>query len=586
MRHFFLTMMMLLTPVMVIVAGDVVTICYADGGVKVKNRLKGVTVTTDGSRVTVDNKLTDREVLFVLSGQSADGCLTYHGSHKATFRLAGLNLSTDNGAVLDFQSGKRMKVEVAKGTRNNLVDGADSLHKACIQTNGHMRLEGKGVLCITARAKHAIRSKENLEVDMNGGTLNINSDTANGLSTDSILTIKGGTLNITLNGVDRKGLKSSGDMLLSNAVLNVMMTGNGGKGIKAGGNLDIVDAEVNVQTTGNYISESDPFEGFGNGMPPMWDGNDESRPQPEGMPRMGGMPDPWGMMPDSVMQQHMEEGRRMMVERFGEAWEDSLRAGFGFMGMQGWGGEQLPDEIGERGNTEQTWDPTMLGGMPGRHSYEGTAKAVKVVGIATIHSGKVNLSTTSGGAEGLEGKQGVRIKGGSVSIKTQDDAINSGGRIEFLGGNILAWSVGNDAIDSNCRDEGAITIQGGNVTACSQCGPPDEAYDCDFSPMVLTGGTVFGMGGSMGGQPTTPMESADTQPTVVLAGLPLPEGKTLVCTDMKGHEVFQFVIPFSMRQSSSILSCPQFQIGQTYQVRLKETNTLLKEFTFDSCVSR
>lgn len=226
------------------------------------------------------------------------------------------------------------------------------------------------------------------------------------------------------------------------------------------------------------------------------------------------------------------------------------------------------------------------GGFGGKRKYNGSTKAIKAMGTVTINGGDVRIETQAAGAEGVEGKLGITMNGGTLWVKSQDDGMNSSGKIVFNGGNTFVWSMGNDAIDSNSRGAGAITITGGTVISCSQTGSPEEAFDCDFSPLLLTGGTVFGMGGSMIGDATAPAENDDTQPTVVLSGLPCPKGKTLVATDERGKEVFSFEIPFTMQQSSSILSLPEFKKGQTFSVKIKDPDVTLKRFMFDSTIAR
>ena len=631
-----LAYMMLLTGSLFLNAADksTVIIKYDGNKVSVSNKVKQVRVTTDGARVTVDNSLAGEELEFVLSGRTDNGQFVYNGSYKTTITLDGLLLKSTEGAALQLNCGKRMKLHVNRGTVNELEDGLDTLHKACIYTKGHLELGGDGVLLLVGHSKNVISAKEYIEVKESMGSVGITSDTGNGINSGSTLSILGGEFNINLSSVDKKGLKSDSLMTLSNCVVTIVMTGDGGKGVKSDGDIVINNAKLDVKTSGNYISEANGFGGFGGpggmdgfGGPGGMDGFGG----PDGMGGFGG---PGQEMNDSTMQRMMEEGRQRFEEmmangempEFGDMGggfrrqggmrnneEEGDEEGFGgpggfggFGGPGGFGGFGGPGGMGGFGgpggmvggsNIEISDSVRQLlfadtgrdergGGMGGKRKYNGSAKALKAMGSITINGGEVRLETKTAGAEGIEGKHGITMNGGKLWVKAQDDGINSGGKIVFNGGETFVWSMGNDAIDSNSRGAGAITITGGTVISCSQTGPPEEAFDCDFSPMLLTGGTVFGMGGSMGGEATVPSVNANTQPTVVLNGLPCPKGKTLVAVDAKGKELFSFEIPFSMQQSSSILSLPTFEQGQTYTVKIKDPDVKLKTFTFDSALAR
>lgn len=552
---------------------DVVTVTFQDGTASVKGVPKGVTVKTEGADVTIDNPLTDKEFTFLLEGKSQSGSLSYKGKFKATFVLNGLELrNVREGAAISLNCGKRMKLKVAEGTRNVLEDAADTLHKACLYTRGHLEITGGGELTVIGNSKNGIAAKEYVQIKRGAGKIAVTSDSGNGINAGEELMIEGGQIDINVSG-------------------------KGGKGIRCGGDLTIDGkAEVNVTTSGSYVAEKD--FGFG-GPPPMGDFemNDSLRaefekmrppfpPQDGDFPQRGGFPPPPSMGgegfpgagpqgPPNGQKSNIDISDTDREKLFADVQDLKEMPAFGKDG-----GMQPPQD----GAKQPSMKGGMSGGPGGKHKYQGAAKAVKVIGTARIKGGNVHLETTGDGAEGLEGKKGVEVSGGKLYIKACDDAINSNGKIIFSGGDSFVWSTGNDAIDSNSREAGAITISGGTVVACSQIGPPEEAFDCDFSPMLLTGGTVFGMGGSMTGEATAPADSDDTQPTVVLSGLPLPKGMTLIATDDNGRELFSFDIPFSMRSSSSILSLPAFAKGKTYSVRLKQPDLTLKTFTFEKTV--
>lgn len=532
--------------------GEKVKITITGEKVKVENPVKGVTVTNKGGHVTIVNKIEDREIDFNIKGETNDGSITYQGTYKTTLKLKGLKLVNPQGSAIDVQCGKRIKLQLDDASYNSLTDGKDTLHSGCIQVKGHLEISGDGSLTITANQGPGIKTKEYCQ-------------------------LKRGKVTINAVGDGCKGIRSKEDVII-----------DGG--------------ELNITTTGNYLSEGQPnFMGMGGGMPQMgdFDGDfgggfgggpmgGDFKPDSTmmgggfpGGPMGGGFGDPMGGgfpgMPEGV---DADSLRRMFEKMFKDFKPDSTmmggepgRAMGGFGGPMGGGfsggpmggmpGGFNPDSMMMGGPDGGMGGP---GGGGGRHFYEGTAKGIKALGTVTINGGIVVVRTSTGGAEGIEGKKGVVINGGTVDVKAQDDAINSNGKICFNGGKTTAWSKGNDAVDSNYRGAGAITISGGETYVMSQLGPPDEGFDCDFSPVVMTGGTAFSMGGSMGFEVTTPRQDENCPPFLVMQGTELTEGKTLNVVDEAGKSVFQFKIPFTMRQSFGFVSCPAMQKGKTYKI--------------------
>jgi len=372
-RHYLLNAMltgtMMLAGMMASHAADktTVTIKYDGNKATVANKVKGVSVTTDGARVTVDNSLTDKEVEFVLSGKSDNGQFIYNGTFKTTVSLKGLHLHSTDGAAINLKCGKRMKVNIVPGTSNYLEDGPDTLHKACLYTKGHLELEGGGTLSVVAHSKSAIAAKEYVEVKKSMGKIDITSDTGNGINSGSTLTILGGEFSINLSSVDKKGLKSDSTMTLSDCQLTIRMTGDGGKGIKCGGDLVVNDAKIDIITSGNFVSEASGwgmggFGGMMGGFGGFGGSDDEEGPDGEmlgfgggfaggvggfGSPGGGfggprGFGDPRGEINDSTMQRIMEEGRK----RFEEMMAGGEMPDFGGFGG-GFGGFGRPD--GEEG---------------------------------------------------------------------------------------------------------------------------------------------------------------------------------------------------------------------------------------------
>ncbi|MBR2230701.1 MAG: carbohydrate-binding domain-containing protein [Prevotella sp.] len=369
-------------------------------------------------------------------------------------------------------------------------------------------------------------------------------------------------------------------LLSGKGTLNVIATGDGCRGIKSKKDITIEELTLNVTTSGNNLGEKPfgfgDFPGFGNGstmqggfpMPPF--GNDSIKLGNFPMPNFGGqMPNFGGQMPN-----------------FGGQMPDF--------------GGQMPDFGG--GFPPFGNDSTMqegMGGFMGKHKYVASTKGIASKGKITINSGVVTVRTSTPGAEGIEGKQGVVFNGGQVDVLATDDAVNANATIAFNGAHVTARSTTNDAVDSNPKTgfftpfggnnntnsqeaDTAIVIRGGTVYAWSQVGSPEEGLDCDFSPLVIEGGSIFSVGGGMGEMPSVPTNATAKQPTVLLIGLNITKDEPITICDANGKCIDTITIPFSLRRSASLVTSPSFRPGNTYTVKTKgyeKTFTLNEPFT-------
>ncbi|MBR6845286.1 MAG: carbohydrate-binding domain-containing protein, partial [Bacteroidaceae bacterium] len=313
-------------------------------------------------------------------------------------------------------------------------------------------------------------------------------------------------------------------------VLNVVATGDGCRGIKSKKDITVNDLTLNVTTSGNNLGEKafGPPAGFTGG--------------PQGMPPF-------------------QQGER-------------------------------PEFNGERPAFPGNFPP-FPGGKPdfgGKHKYVAPTKGIASKRMITVNSGNITVRTSTAGAEGIEAKKGMVFNGGNVYVLAKDDAINADSCILFNGANVTAISTGNDAVDSNPKtgafspfgsneqsNEPAIVIRGGTVYAWSQVGSPEEGLDCDFAALVIEGGKVFSVGGGMGEMPSVPTSQTAVQPTVLLSGIGIVKDEPVLIYDADDKLLDSITVPFSLRRSFSILSCPCFKPGNTYTVKTKDYR---KSFTF------
>ena len=173
------------------------------------------------------------EIIYQLSGSSDDGEFYMEGEYKATIK-----------------DGKRIKVSMAAGTENTLVDGtknADS--KGCFHSKGHTEFVGKGTLNIKSNFFHGIYSKEYIEVK--NCTINVTGAKTDAIHCQQYFLMSSGTISITspeddgiqveLKGETSTGKttdhedEDSGNFYMVGGNLNI--TGHGGVCIKTDGTI-------------------------------------------------------------------------------------------------------------------------------------------------------------------------------------------------------------------------------------------------------------------------------------------------------------------------------------------------------------
>ncbi len=491
-------------------ADNVVRLTWTSSGVKMKAKgVSGVTFRHEGGYATVENSNTDEELKFVLKGRCTDGGLKYVGNNKVTFVLDGLQLESRHGSPMNIKCGKRVAVKLKEGSRNELTDAPDTLHKGVLRCKGHLELSGAGSLTINARGAHAINAKEYVLFKPSLGTVEINA------------------------------------------------TGDGCKGIRTGEDFIMRGGNVSVSTSGNYAAEDTtsfvppfPFdmeEGMGDldwedsMFPPFFEDMFPDDMFPDDMFSEGMFPDGMMMMPDSAFLQQMAEG------------------GFPMMGPP-FEGDSL------------MMDPPDDGGMPPmRGRYIGTTKGIKALGKVVVEGGVLDVSTCTPGAEGIEGKQGVELSGGSVRVSAYDDAINGNAPLVFSGANVHAVSTNNDAVDSNAWGDGAITISGGHVEVFSGIGPPEEGFDSDQWAIVISGGEAFSVGSGMGPFPSLPNERTATQPYLLFQFVNVAAGDRLSVCEKGGAEVLSVTSPVANPMNHSLVTSPALSKDASYVLKVNGT---------------
>ena len=263
-----------------------------------------VTDTIKGAHVNIVSTNTKSELEFVLQGESTHGSLTYDGPLKCKFYLNGLNLTSDEGAAINIQCGKRVDLILKEGTENFLVDAPNGEQKGALYCKGHLEVSGGGSLTVSGNSRHAIATKEYMQIKkstgsitvnkavsdamhigqyflMEGGTLNLSGQGGEGIQVETmtiitedndtipnpekedngLMFIRGGQLNITAGAPTSKAIKAPTDLTISGGTLEIAASGPGTKGISVSGNM-LVNQDDNTTvitvraTGGSYEDES------------------------------------------------------------------------------------------------------------------------------------------------------------------------------------------------------------------------------------------------------------------------------------------------------------------------------------------
>ncbi len=292
----------------------VLTVNFSDDGTSVDvGKVQGVTYTVDGGHVTINNTNVRNEVEVVLQGSCADGSFTYVGKYKCKIYLNGVHLTSSKGAAVNIQCGKRIDLILNDGTENSLEDAAGGTHKAALYCKGHLEFSGGGSLTVSGNTKHAIDSKEYMELKkstgtitvakavsdalhcgqyflMKGGTINIDANTgSDGIQSDIItldddvtpdsskvdntggITIEGGVINAVVANQDCKGIKADGDIVISGGTIDLKPTGDGSRGIQTKANMvvgcETAETNITIATSGGKCTltecEDDPHRCMG-----------------------------------------------------------------------------------------------------------------------------------------------------------------------------------------------------------------------------------------------------------------------------------------------------------------------------------
>lgn len=492
-------------------SGDIVYINYNGTSAEVINPypVTQVIVTVSEAKVSITSP-SSSNITYCLSGTANPGRFAIESTTTPTIQLNGVNLTNPTGKAMDLTCDAGVILEIVDGTDNSLSDGTDSDKKAALMSNSDLLVQGNGTLNVTSYVKHPIKVKGICTVNSGNFVITSDVDNVNGLSADSTLVINGGSFNITMNGDISKcikcddnmtinggeftlvaagstvlevvnnqnvpsyctAIKCDNDIIINGGTFNITLptSNHGGKSISADGNITITGGDFDILTQGD-------------GAAYTVSGNTKDSYTSSCLKCDGNMVISAG---DFTLRSTGAGGKGITTE------------GTLVIGTPGGSNNDLILNVTTTGNRITV---SSGGGGPWGGGEYANPKAIKAQGLITVNSGTTTVTTTGTGAEGLESKTQINIEGGQHYFKCYDDCINSSGKIFFNGGVTVCFSNGNDAVDSNAGQAGAITIGNGVVFAYTTKGNPEEGFDCDNNNYIRITGTGIGIsaGGSQGG---------------------------------------------------------------------------------------
>ena len=188
-------------------------------------------VTVSGADVTVNASNSSDSLLLVLSGQTTDGSLLVYREKKYGIKLNGVTIHNADGPAINNQCDKSLYLEVADETTNTLTDGTTYNESVSYQQKGALFSEGQiyflgtGTLNVTGNCKHAIACDDFIVISENT-TLNVSSESGNGIKVNDGIWINNGTLDIDVGSTAGRGIKCDSVVVITGGNITIKTTGD------------------------------------------------------------------------------------------------------------------------------------------------------------------------------------------------------------------------------------------------------------------------------------------------------------------------------------------------------------------------
>jgi hypothetical protein len=490
--------------------------------------LEGEGASVDGSVVTITSAGT-----YSISGTLTDGQIIVDTEDEETVYLIleGVDITCSTGAPIYVSNAEKTVITLADATENTVTDGASYVFEeadsdepdAAVFSHDDLTINGGGSLTVNANYKNGITSKDDLKIT--GGTITVNAVNDGIKGRDSIAVLDG-TITVNAGG---DGLQSNNDedaeegyVVIEGGIFDITA---GLDGIQAQTSLTVSGGELTIVAGGGSIDSSGGSAWGGPGM--------------EGNPN-----------------QTTESAK-------------GLKAGTDLTIMDGVIQiDSLDDAIHSNDSiTIDGGDILLASGDDGIHADA----------VLTINGGDLNITRSYEGLESVV----ITINDGTIHLTASDDGINasdgsgdaafgaqpmqgaapggfeSGDNYLYINGGYLFVDANGDGIDAN----GPIEMTAGTVIVNGPTNDGNGPLDY-LGTFNISGGYLVAVGSSgMAEAPST----TSTQYSVMYNYASAQAAGTVVHIETEsGQDVLTFV-PTKQYQSV-LLSSPELENGLTYVV--------------------
>ena len=461
---------------------------------------------------------------YILSGNIARQITINAAKKIVTLVLNNATITNKAGTAIYAQEVKRTLIASVDGTTNKIIDGesystnyGEEDVDAAIYSKDDLVFAGTGTIEISGNHNHGIHGKDFIQIL--SGTLSINS-VNDGIVAKDYFAMKDGTLNIESAS---DGIKSTeetdttlGYIVFNGGIINITSTGDA---INSIGRISISKGNFNLTAGGGAVNSSETYS-------------------------------EWGKWQDTKSKDTSGSAKGLKAEKYIIIADGT----FNF--------DVSDDAI--HSNTSIVIND-------GSYAIKTGDDAIHADTAITVNSGTININQSH---EGIESSV-ITINNGTINIVDDDDGLNaSGGNDQsskngrpgqnnfnsvngtiYINGGTLTINSRGDGIDSN----GNIEMTGGYVTVDGPTDNGNGALDYNGT-FKISGGTLIAAGSS--GMLQTPSGDSSQFAISIVFNSIQTAGSTFTLKDSSNNTVAEFTP--SKNYASIVISTPNIMLGSSY----------------------